>query len=733
MKPREKELSPRGSSSIFDPCGAEQPHKFIEQLFRESGWPVGYKTRHARETHMTFSKTRIRQRWFGAAWGALMTLLAGLLLYLFPFGEWARFLSYDIPFAFRQVSPPTNVVLVYLDEYSYEMMKEPKNQGWNRLHHAELIDRITEAGAAAIVFDFLFTDATPLKPGEQASPSDEAFARAIEKSHKVILGGEVRRENSVLVNDIPLRRFREAAAGWGLVQFRKKSFGPREHLDSEALQEGIHPLKLENIENRSSLAWAAARVAGADVTKTSTQDSVKRWINYYGPPGTIESKHYADVHEGLVPADVFRDKIVFIGSRKSTDFAGAGKDEFPTAFTWKSRTYSPGTEIHATVVLNLLRKDWLTRFPKNAELFLVVFFGLGAGFGLSILLSRAATAVALVSCAGVMLAAWLFFRYQLVWFAWLIIVVQLLFALFWAAVFNSIQAYAERKILEHSLALHLPARRVKQILKSPELLAPSAEKQEVSLMFTDIADWSTISDRVAPDRLFKHLNRYFEKTIPCVHREDGMVLQLIGDAIFALWNAPEPQTNHQERACAAALKLRDELVEFESGNENYPLRTRVGLHCGPASVGNCGSADRLVYTALGAETNMAARLEGLNKYLGTQILASDRIVTESVEAKFTWRCIGRFKLKGSDRVLEIYELLDTKDKEENSRAWRKLFSTGLRHFQRQEWDHAMDAFSQVIVERKDDGPSRFYLRKIETLRDEKLPEKWFGEISMDEK
>ena len=663
---------------------------------------------------MTFSKKRLRQRWFGATWGALFTLLLGLLLYFTVVGDKVVSLSYDIPFAFRDTVAPTNVALVYLDEHCYGQLGEPLNQPLDRARHGELVRRLTEAGASLIVFDFLFSE--EYKP---PTASDLKFAEAIRANPKVVLGGEWRKRGGLDTVDTPLAVLRNAGAAWGLVQYRKQEFGPREHL--------------KTIDDLPSLAWVAAKLVDAPVTKTSTQDAVNRWINYYGRPDTFQRFSYSDVISNNFPAGSFQGKAAFVGGRQSTGFTGAAKDEFPTAFTWISGMYSPGTEIHATVFLNLLQQDWLTRFPKWVEAMLVILLGLGAGFGLSLLESKAATITALLSGLFIAVVAWLCFRHGLVWFVWLLLLIQLFVALIWSWGYNSIQAYAERKVLEYSLSLHLPERRVKQILKSPELLAPTAKKQEVSLMFTDIADWSTISDRVAPDRLFSHLNRYFERTIPCVHKEDGMVLQLIGDAIFAIWNAPEPQPEHPERACAAALKLRDELVEFESDNENYPLRTRVGLHCGDASVGNCGSAERLVYTALGAETNMAARLEGMNKYLGTQILASENVVTEAIEKKFTWRRVGCFKLKGADHYLGIYELLDTLDKEEKSRAWRKLFGTGLRHFQHQEWDDAVALFSQVIVERKDDGPSRFYLKKIETLRYEKLPEKWFGEVSMDEK
>ena len=676
---------------------------------------------------MTAWKARVRQRWQGAALSAAFTLALGLILFFSPaLGRKAVFLSYDIPFALRQVQAPTNVVVVYLDENSIETLGQPLTSALPRSFHARLVQRLQEAGAAAVVFDFLFTDPGP-KPAPGEKSDDQKFADAIKAHGKVVLGGMWATNAALLQQSVasPIRVLREAAAAWGLAQFDRFDYaalGPREHLDL--------------IDDLPSLPWATAKVMEAPVTKTSSQAAVRRWINYYGPPDSLPHVSYADVYEGTIPPgfrpNYLRGKVVFIGSRQSAGLTGAAKDEFPTAFTWQRGVQAPGAEIHAMVFLNLLRQDWLTRLPGWLEMMLIVLTGLGAGFGLSTFYSRLATALALLAALFVVAAAWVLFRYQLVWLAWMILLVQLFFALIWSWGFNSIQSYVERAVLERSLALHLPARRVKQLLKSPELLAPSAEKQEVSLMFTDIADWSTISERLTPDRLFKLLNRYFQETIPCVHQQDGMVLTLVGDAIFALWNAPEPQKDHQEHACAAALNLRDQLVQFESANESYPLRTRVGLHCGLASVGNCGSTDRLFYTALGAETNMASRLEGLNKYLGTNILASDRIV-EAVEEKFVWRNVGRFRLKGGDRVMEIYELVDALDQAEASRAWRQEFSLGLRHFQHARWDEAMQSFCEVIVLRKEDGPSRFYLRKIEKLRHETMPEKWFGEVSMDDK
>ncbi len=197
------------------------------------------------------------------------------------------------------------------------------------------------------------------------------FAEAIRPGAKIVLGGAWKTNDGLVTIEKPLLVLRNAGADWGLVQYRKQEFGPREHLETK--------------DGLPSMAWTAAKMVDAPVTKTSTQDAVKRWINYYGRPDTLPRFTYSDVYSNNFPANVFQGKAVFVGSRMLTGFTGAAKDEFPTAFTWISGMYSPGTEIHATVFLNLLRQDWLTRFPKWIEVMVMVLTGLGAGFGLSIL------------------------------------------------------------------------------------------------------------------------------------------------------------------------------------------------------------------------------------------------------------------------------------------------------------------------------------------------------------
>jgi adenylate cyclase len=223
-----------------------------------------------------------------------------------------------------------------------------------------------------------------------------------------------------------------------------------------------------------------------------------------------------------------------------------------------------------------------------------------------------ATAAALGGMLLIAIAAHAAAWYEHVWFAWVVLLLQLALGLFCSVVYNSLRLYIEKRLLEQSLAAHLSPAVVKRVLKDPSLRRQGGVKQEVSLLFSDIASFSRVSEILHPDDLLDLLNRYFEAALKCIHETDGTVMDLVGDAIFAVWNAPIEQPDHRERACRAAMMLRDQLVEFNASQRTFPLRTRVGLHTGIVCIGNIGSAQRFDYAAVGESTNLASRLEGLN-------------------------------------------------------------------------------------------------------------------------
>lgn len=696
-----------------------------------------------------------RRFWLSGGIAATLTALVGLALFQFPIGGGLTRASFDLPFVLRQNIPASDVIVVYLDEVSHTELKQPMTAPWDRSLHARLVDRLTADGAKAIVFDILFTD-----PSASAE-ADAQLARAIKQSGRVILCGNLNllgdtssksfpiydltpaHESEPYREEYPYPPFRSGTVAWGNANLKTDpDYGIR----------GFYP-GFDDRSGTDSIPWMPAAVAefvGAPKDAVRSDPSESRWLNYYGPPGTIPSvSYFLAVLPGGVPPGFFKDKIVFVGAQLSADFSGKGKDEFRTPYSYWikwTKGFAPGVEIHATATLNLLHGDWLNRLPFILELCVVLLVALAAGYGLIRFQPLTALLATLLAILLIIVSAHYLAWHHHLWFAWLILVCELWVALLCSIVYNSLRLYVEKKLLEQSLAVHLSPALVKRVLSDPGLRRRGGTKQEVSMLFTDIENFSRISETMHPDDLVNLLNHYFEAALKCVHELDGTVMDLVGDAIFVIWNAPVDQPDHQERACRAALMLQQRLVEFDATQRGVPLRTRVGLHTGVVCVGNVGSEQRFDYAAIGENTNLASRLEGLNKHLGTSVLAT-REIQRVVEDKLTSRLIGHIQVKGFARAIEIHELLGPREMAEPSRPWRDKFAEALAHFRRREFDAAGTAFRETIRLRRqiegppadgggrpvDDGPSLFYLNRIAELRVHPPPDVWIGEVIMTEK
>jgi adenylate cyclase len=342
-----------------------------------------------------------------------------------------------------------------------------------------------------------------------------------------------------------------------------------------------------------------------------------------------------------------------------------------------------------------------------------------------------ATVVAVVTALFVFVVA-CFASWQLhFWFPWLIMVmVQIPAAWGWSVLHHWVQGQLERQFLEQSLSMYLSPKLVKKFSRDKDLslLQPGAEKQKLTILFSDIASFTSISEGMDSDELAKMMNEYFEGAVgTCIHPTDGTVVKYIGDAIFAFWNAPEPQNDHAVRACQAALQFRD-----LSGREvrGRKLITRIGLHTGVANVGNFGSATRVDYTAIGEDVNMAARMEGLNKYLGTTVLMTGAVKAE-IGDRFATRHLGRFQLKGFERAVEVHELLGTPGGNGSVSADR--FAEGLKAFRARDLEGAAKTFERMLETHPHDGPAKFYAKHIEEIRGETATDGWSGEIELKEK
>jgi adenylate cyclase len=280
----------------------------------------------------------------------------------------------------------------------------------------------------------------------------------------------------------------------------------------------------------------------------------------------------------------------------------------------------------------------------------------------------------------------------------------------------------QAKTALRAMGKYVPIDLVRQLYRARSEPRLGGELRDLSLMFTDIQEFTTLSERLAPDILARALGRYFEAMTAAIHANGGTVDKYIGDAVMALWNAPEPKAEHAVLACAAALSCREATRVLMSGPdwEGLPVfRTRFGLHRQEVMVGHFGAPDRMSYTAIGDGVNLASRLEGLNKAYGTTILAS-QAVRDTAAGAFAFRLVDVVAVKGRSQGVRIFEL----------RGPARLGADEVVGI----YEGAFEAYRQrrfqdalaLLEPQGDDAPSRVLADRCRRFLEEPPPRDWQG-------
>lgn len=674
--------------------------------------------------------------------------------------DWLQRTSFDVPFVVRHslpgalrgiagsARPTSEAVILYMDEESARHLEQAPDDKWSRKLHARLLDRLTADGARAVLFDVVF---------DTESPEDAEFAAALTRNGRAFLGatfstnteaplsaGLAQRASQVgLASEQLTRRnkvLHQAARGWGLLIFRplESDYGVTRLFVGKP-RSGLPPWP--------SATWQVAQTLGAGLPEDDESRFARRWINYYGPARRIESISYYRVllGEGGAPPGYFKDKIVLVGAHSQLS-TGTKKllDEFSTPWSrLRGRVYMPGTEIHATMLLNLLHRDWLERVPTGVEKVFVVLLGLVLG-GLRWLRPRRLLAVAVASGGTLFTASCLLQWHGLLWWNWAVpVLIQLPLGVLLAVASRYYLEERRRRTLRNAFGLYLSPDLADQIADQDFNLAPGGKKIEATLVFTDLEGFTTLSERLGDSaQLGRVLTDYFTRTTDQILAEKGTVVKFIGDAVFAVWNAPLPQPDHAERAVRASWRLAQasamdvSVTRPDGTTERVNVRTRIGIHTGEALAGNLGSARRFDYTLIGDAVNFAARLEGANKYTGTSILLSED-TQRQVEGKFLVRRLGAFKVKGKTKAVSIYELLG---EDPTARPdWLPMFDAALKAWNAGDLEQAAATFQAVKQSRGgEDGPSQFYLDRIKTFHEGRLQAMtlapiWNAEVELDAK
>lgn len=643
---------------------------------------------------------------------------------------------------------------------------------WPRSIHAQLIDELTRRGAAVIVFDMDFRQPKEQSADATLSTAIARSNRVILFQHlngrrQPIEDSAGREHGAVWVESLesPLPILANAARGLGpfplpkldaaVDQFWTFKSSARdaptmpvvalqlyaisamkevadllvhrlpegslstinENLGNEALTLRMLELRALLGDNPHLIRQLADQEGSVTGSRTSTLAAVllelyagenTRFLNFYGPPGTIATIPYQAVLLGGRNVDQsaldFRGKVVFVGY--SDLFDPGQPDRFYTVFTRDDGVDLSGVEIAATAFANLLHNESLRSLGSVETLLLVLAFG--AALGVIAYLTPAAFGVpismALTLCYAI--SVQITFSRAHLWLPLATpVLLQFPLALF-AGLFG--QYRLERRRARHiseAISLYVPAE-VSSALTANSLKTEHINKVTFSTcLATDMAGFSTIAETMSAGDLAAFLNEYFEALALALRKHGVNVTEFRADAIMCAWTGDRADFAVRRQPIMAALEANRAIALFNM-QRGLSGSLRVGMADGEVFVGHAGGGGHFVYSIVGDCANTASRIEGLNKHLGTQILATGTVVASLNE--FLTRRLGRFRFVGKTEALPITEIVALREQAMASDLERcEQFATALETFEKGEWSIAVALLEQLLLKNPQDGPSKF--------------------------
>jgi adenylate cyclase len=460
-----------------------------------------------------------------------------------------------------------------------------------------------------------------------------------------------------------------------------------------------------------------------------------RYINFYGPPGTIPTIHYDQALQiGTESGPVFdvKGKAVFVGL--SEILLAERKDSFYTVFSQGNGVFIGGVEIAASAFLNILDDATIVPISLPAHVGLLLCWGVLVGALCRLLpISLAAGSMAGIGALYLLVAAYQFQSRQS-WFPLVIpLLVQLPIGFGGAVLWNYVESDQERKNIRKAFGLYLPNDVVDQLAKDMANIKGTTQVVFGTCLFTDAGDYTALSEKMTPKELSDFLGRYFEALFQPVRKHDGLIVDLKGDSILAIWKGPADDPALRKKACLAALEMSESVARFNQSVAPYSLPTRIGLHAGELTIGAVGAMDHYEYRPTGDVVNTASRVEGFNKYVGTQIAVSDEVI-QGLDGLLT-RQLGAFRLKGKGKPLGLHELVNRSEQvEQAQREACAIFADGLTAFRNRAWGQARASFQQCIDFTGKDGPSQFYLTLCDQyLKTPPSEEPWDAVVTLEKK
>jgi adenylate cyclase len=673
------------------------------------------------------------------------------------------------------------VVIADIDEAS---LKEIGQWPWPRTIVADLVTQLTQLGVVAIAFDAIFAEPDRMSPSIAATsfrdldeetrnklrtlPSnDEVLAEAIRRSRVVV--GQVGSTTPVprsqtesalkigfavlgpdpspflvtfagLLRNVPV--IEEAAAGRGVFSIRPERDGivRRVPIIMQAQGSMVPSLSMELLRVVTNSGAILVRTDQAGVQSVAvpglqvpTDQNGRFWVHFnrHDPARYVSAK---DVLQGRVLRDHVEGKLVLIGT------SAAGLLDIKTT---PVSAAMPGVEVHAQVLESALTKSLLTypNYAVGAELLVAALVGLAIIIVAPMLRASIMIALGAIIIAALLGASWyLYSQYNLLidftypLMSSLLVYLTLIFV-------NYFKEQKQRQQIRAAFGFYLSPALVEQLARSPEKLVLGGEERKMTILFSDVRGFTTISEHYKhdPQGLTRLMNRFLTPLTNAIIERKGTIDKYIGDAIMAFWNAPLDDPQQEINACEAALEMlarADKLnQDFKreadlNGGKYMPLRVGIGLNTGPCVVGNMGSDFRFNYSVLGDTVNVASRLEARTKDYRIPIVIGSG-TEQNAKEKFVTMEIDRIQVKGKTEPETVFTVLGRTERgqDPNVQELRDLTTRMLRYYREQDWTQALETIElcRKAAERFGIGALYdMYAERVEAFHRDPPPPDWNG-------
>ncbi|KAA0258111.1 adenylate/guanylate cyclase domain-containing protein [Deferribacter autotrophicus] len=629
------------------------------------------------------------------------------------------------------------VVLVAIDGKSIDKYGR---WPWDRKLFAKLIDKLNDYGVKTIALDVVFSE--PSNPD-----SDAALSKAIYREQNVILGYFFRDtiseeeaeaamerlpdfsiENINLLEEVdklPILSFRSAETNIDEIAEGAYSKGFFSVFpDRDGILRRVHLVADFNGFIMPSLALSALShyldeeitlyvdryginrlLLGKELIPVDMDGSIP--VNFYGTKGTITTISAADILEGKVDSNLLKNKLIFLGI---TEIGVGDYQATPVDSSF------PGTEIHCTFASNVLQNFFLIKDSKTVIMDIATIF----------LLPLIVAVISVLFRRGIYsFVTTLFFSLAYFYFNFKMFDVynfqlstiypfsSVMLSFILIEIYKNFVVEQKSKYLKKAFSSYISEDLVEEILQNPDRLKLGGEKRDITVLFSDIRGFTSISEELDPESLVSLLNSFLGPATEIILKNRGMLDKYIGDAIMAIFNAPVNLKNHRDMAVKSSMeivslldRLNDDFVK-----KGWPkLDISVGINSGDAVVGNLGTERRFDYTAIGDTVNLASRLEGLNKYYGTKILISE-FTKAGLNEDFPLRLVDTVRVKGKNKPVDIFEVVVRKVDDE----FFKLYEEGLAYYREFNFEQARKRF-EILAERYQDYLAEVYLERMASFK-----------------